>query len=191
MVGGTAASTGIIAGMSGFQLASLGMSAMSGIMGMMGQRQQGRAAQARATYQAAVDRNNAIRSNQKAARARTIGESQRVARLLGATQDAGRINVGLAANGVVVNAGTALALKSDALDAGFQDARMIAHNAEVDALSYEADAGNHQAQARLTTMRGAADNQAGKRAAFSTALSTAGRVSNQWYGFDRANQGLA
>tara|TARA_R110000796_G_scaffold231390_1_gene349273 strand:+ start:495 stop:1190 length:696 start_codon:yes stop_codon:yes gene_type:complete len=186
-----AATSATFLGLTSFQLASLAVGLIGAGISGVGMLQQGQAAQKQAAYQAAIEKNNAVIAEQKATRSRLIGEQDRVARLLLTGQQTGQIDVALAANGVEVGTGTAFALKQDAKIAGLEDSRMIAHNAEVTALSFEAEAGSRNAQASLTLLAGQSQQRASTTGAFSTLLSGAGSVANKWYGFNRQNQGFA
>lgn len=150
-----------------------------------GQIQQGRAAAAQAEYQAAVGRNNAILAQRAADDARLRGEEMARRKAVETRQLTGRQRAVLAANGVLVDQGSALDLTSDTAEIGKLDELTIRSNAEREALGYEAQGMNFNASSQLNQMR--ADNalSSGYGSAFGTVLTGAGSVASKWYQFKK------
>jgi hypothetical protein len=99
----------------------------------------------------------------------------------------------LAANGVLVESGTALDITAETAEVGQLDALTIRANAEREALGFEqqsvnfqAQAGQSTAQANLSTLAGANAASAGTGRAFSSLLTGAGSVASKWYNFNKA-----
>lgn len=150
-----------------------------------GQIQQGKAAAAQAEYQAAVGRNNAILAQRAADDARLRGEEAARRKAVDNRQLIGRQRAVLAANGVLVDQGSALDITSDTAEIGKLDELTIRSNAEREALGYEAQGMNFNASSQLNQMR--ADNalSSGYGAAFGTVLTGAGSVASKWYQFKK------
>lgn len=161
--------------------ATLAGSAMSAI----GQIQQGRAAAASANYQAAIGRNNQILAQRAAAdaRARGVEDERRLAEQ--GRKLIGRQRAVLAANGVVVDEGSALDITSDTAQAVKLDRMTILSNAEREALGYEAQGMNFQAESELASLRARNARSSATGAAAGTLFAGATSVASKWYQFDR------
>lgn len=152
----------------------------------LGQLQAGRAQAAQLSYQAAVGRNNSILAQRAADDARLRGEEAARREASKTKQLAGRQRAVLAANGQLVDQGSALDITTDTMEIGKLDELTIRSNAEREALGYEAQGMNFQAGSNLNSM-GAANAQTGAYgAAFGTVLTGAGNVAQKWYQFSKA-----
>lgn len=181
---------------------SLAFSAVSTIVGFLGQRQEGKNQQAYNDYNAAISRNNAI-----------IAENNRVfalglandARDRGAADAAtfsakvrrlkGQQIAVLAANGVLVEVGSALDITQETTTIGQLDALTIRSNAEREALGFDqqasnfgAQAGQFEAGANLQTLAGQNAVSTANTRALSGLLSGAGSVASKWYNFNSSGQ---
>jgi hypothetical protein len=179
---------------------SIGLQVVGAVTSFLGARQEGQQQQNQANYQAAIARNNAqIAQNNKitalrlAEDARKRGEaeaqtfSERVRRLQG-TQRAT-----LAANGVLVDSGSALDITQETAETGQLDALTIRSNAEREALgfqnqavNFEAQSINQQAQANLNVMAGNNAVASANRRGLSSLLTGAGSVASKWNTFNQA-----
>lgn len=155
----------------------------------IGQMQQGKAAAAQAEYQAAVGRNNAILATRAANDARLRGDEAARRKAVENKQLAGRQRAVLAANGVLVDQGSALDITSDTAEIGKLDELTIRSNAEREALGYEAQGMNFNASAGLNQMRADNATSSGYGAAFGTVLGGAGTVASKWYQFKNEGWG--
>lgn len=165
------------------------------VVSAYGQYQQGQAAKKAGDYNAAIQRNNAIVQRNNAEMARRAAEDAIKRGDLAAQQEAqktaalkGRQRVVLAANGVLVDTGSALDLTTDTSKAGALSELQIKNNAEREALGYkmnaynfESGAVNSTAQAGLDVFQGNSAAQAGKTAAAGTLLKSASSVASKWY----------
>lgn len=179
---------------------AMGMKVVGAVVGMVGQIREGQNQQNAANYQAAISRNNAIIASNNAIHARQLADdardrgetevlsfSERVRRL------GGQQRAVLAANGVLVDTGSALDITSETAETGQLDALTIRANAEREALgfeqqanNFEAASGNQIAQANLQTMAGASAASAGNARGLSSLLTGAGSVASKWYQFNAA-----
>jgi len=155
----------------------------------MGQMQAGKAQAAQLNYQAAVGRNNAILAQRAADDARLRGEEAARREASKNKQLIGRQRAVLAANGQLVDQGSALDITDDTAQIGKLDELTIRSNAEREALGYEAQGMNFQAGSNLNSMGAANAQTAGFGSAFGTILSGAGSVASKWYQFDKAGWG--
>lgn len=155
-------------------VASTAMSAMSAI-------QQGNAAATAGAANAQIATNNAELRRRQADQIRKKGEIEasekdKQMKLLVAKQRAT-----FAANGLVIDEGSALDVTTDTVEAGTLDKLTLLHNAELDALNAEADALNFENQASLERFRGESAKRAGRMQAFTTILGGAAKAGGQWY----------
>lgn len=152
----------------------------------IGQLQAGKAQAAQLNYQAAVGRNNAILAQRAADDARLRGEEAARREASKTKQLAGRQRAVLAANGQLVDQGSALDITTDTMEIGKLDELTIRSNAEREALGFEAQGMNFQAGSDLNRM-GANNAVTGAQgAAFGTLLTGAGNVASKWYQFGKA-----
>lgn len=176
------------------------MQVFSAVTGFIGAQQEGAQQQKQAEYQAAIQRNNAIIANQNANVALDYAKDARLRGDMEAEQFSGKVRqlegqqkAVLAANGVQVGAGTALDITAETKQIGQLDALTIRSNSEREALGFENQAVNFQAQsqnqaasANLSSFAGANAASAANGRAFSSLLSGAGSVAGKWYNFNQA-----
>ena len=162
-------------------IASIAATALGTGVSMYGQMQQSKAQAGMAEYQSAVARNNSILAERAAADAELRGaQAERRQRSQISTVQ-GRQRAVLAANGVLVDDGSALDLVSDTAQIGEVDALTIRSNAQREAMGYRAQGANYQADASLASMRAsAADPTLGMAGTF---LGGLGSVASKWYSF--------
>ena len=175
----------------GFQAVAGAVSFISGI-------QQSRAAQAQASFQAAVARNNVIIAQRQAEDARLRGEQATAQISLQEQRDTAtaalatrrliaRQRVAQAGLGQTTDVGSALDLTADTAAAGKLDEltlrrnaafeRQVArNNAEREAIGFLTQGFNFEAEARLADLRRRSARSAGIISAFGTIITTAGRV---------------
>lgn len=186
-VGATAASAAgsTFLGLTSAQLAGLSLvsSVLGGGMQIAGQMQAGKAAQGQAAFQSAVARNNAILAERAAQDALTRGSIQEQLAAGGTARLKGRQRVALAANGVLVDEGSALDITSDTAAKGKFDQLTIRSNAEREALGFRTQGLNFQNDASLSLLRGESAQAAATTGAFTTALTSTGAVARDWYMF--------
>lgn len=181
----TAAGTGLFgmsaattAGLSATaSLAGLGMSAMSAM-------QQSQAAKSAASYNAAVQNNNAIAAEYQAQDSYRRGESAVEDHLRKVAALRGKQTATLAANGVSLDEGSALNILTDTELFGEMDANTIRYNAAREAWGYKAQASNYTAQGELASMSAASQNPMLTGA--SSLLTGAGVIADRWYAYGRA-----
>ena len=168
-------------GLSFFQVASLAFSAGSTLLSFVGDNQAAEAAAAQQRYQAAVDRNNQIIANRQAEDALRRGEKEEKQHRLKIEQLKGRQKTVFAASGVETDSGSALDILSDTAEIGELEALTIRNNAEREAYGHRVQANNFGASAQNRLL--AADNttRAAGFSGFSTLLSGAGSVADQFY----------
>ena len=150
-----------------------------------GQMQAGKAQAAQLNYQAAVGRNNAVLAQRAADDARLRGEEAARREASKTRQLAGRQRAVLAANGQLVDPGSALDITTDTMEIGKLDELTIRSNAEREALGYEAQGMNFQAGSNLNSMGASNAQAAGVAGAFGTVLTGAGNVASKWYNFKK------
>ena len=162
---------------------------LSTAFSVVGQMQQGKAAAAQAEYQAAVGRNNEILARRAADDARLRGDEAARRKAVETKQLAGRQRAVLAANGVLVDQGSALDITSDTAEIGKLDELTIRSNAEREALGFEAQGMNFNASANLNQMRADNASSSATAGAFGTILSGAGSVASKWYQYKKEGWG--
>ena len=178
----------------------IGLQVVSGVVGFLGKRAEGAAAQSQQNYQAHIARNNAIiaQNNQITAQqladdARVRGEQERQAFSDKVKRAQGSATASMAANGVLVDSGSALDLVNEIGDIGRLDALTIRSNAEREAHGFEvqganfaAQSANQEAQARLHVFAGENAKRQANSAAFGSLLGSAGGVAGKWFNFSQA-----
>lgn len=164
---------------------SIAASVVGTAMSAVGQLQAGKAQAAQLNYQAAVGRNNSILAQRAADDARLRGEEAARREASKTKQLAGRQRAALAANGQLVDQGSALDLTDDTMQIGKLDELTIRSNAEREALGYEAQGANFQAGSELNRMGAANASTASIGSAFGTVLTGAGNVASKWYNFKK------
>lgn len=163
-------------GAGGLFAAGSATSLFGSVLESQGLRQQGEAAKTRGDYQAGVLRQVAAFNREAAAdtikRGRIIQQRQQTA----TSQFIGRQRAALAANGIVVDEGSAVDLVADTVRAGREAELDIRFNAERQALQHEIDAVNAESDATLAQLTGDQQARAGRTAALTTLLGGAGRT---------------
>lgn len=172
--------------MCGIAEASLALSAASGIMGAYGQYQEGQARQDQYNYQAAVQRNNAIRAEYLAEDAIERGkEAERQERLRGRLL-LGRIRAAAASSGQVVDEGSVGELVIDQAGINELDALNVRNNAEREAANYRLRASDMTSEAGALQIAGSNAASQGRTGAATSLIGGAGKVASKWYDFDRS-----
>jgi hypothetical protein len=159
----------------------------------IGQIQQGKAAKARANYQAAVARNNQIIANRQAEDARRRGTLEANIQRQKSRQLIEQQRAAIAGAGVLVDQDSALGTIVATAGLGELDALTIQSNAEREALQFEAQGVNFQTEAQLRTFEGKQAVRSSYLKAGGTLLTGLGSVASKWYVFDKltADTGLA
>lgn len=170
--------TGITAAgvMTAIKVASAVATVASGVVGGISAVQSGNAKAAQYEYQAKVAQNNAKIAETNAAQERQSGLEEARLQRIKTLQTIGSQQAGLAAGNVDITSGTALDTIEDTATMGELDALMIEYNAERQAQNYEQTAANYRNQANLDYMASRNASKEGKYNAWSTALSSAGKV---------------
>lgn len=164
---------------------SLGASLLSTAVGVYGQVQAGQAQAGQARYQAQVAENNRIIAEQQARDAEMRGQMAEDARRDQTRALIGRQRTALAANGVMVDDGSALDITSDTAAQGEVDALTLRANAAREAYGYRAQGSNFLADAGLQRARADAAIPASMVGAGATLLSGAGTVGDRWLTYRR------
>lgn len=151
-----------------------GVSVYSGI-------QQGKAQSAQAEYQSAVMKNNAIYAERAAKDAEARGKIAEDQQRMQTQQLIGRQRALLAANGVMVDTGSAADLTADTAMIGEQEALTVRNNAQREANGYRQQGANFDSQAYIA-QQNSGMNWMGVGG---TALSGIGSVADKWYNYDR------
>jgi hypothetical protein len=134
-------------------------------------------------YQAAVSRNNAILAGRASDDALARGQVAEQNAAMAGKQLVGKERASLASNGVDVNSGSALDITTDTAGQNKLDQLTIVSNAQREALGFQAQGGNFDANAALQTA--SADNASNFGVSAGTALSGLGSVASKWYDFNK------
>lgn len=161
-----------------------GIAAVGTLVSVAGAIQKGQAEQAQAKYQSAVARNNAILAERQAKDAIERGKIAERNQRIKTAQTIGEQRARLAANGVVVDQGSALALTSDTAQFGELDALTIRSNADREALGFRTQGMNYEADARLSKLRGDQAVTSSYFSAASALFKGAGSVAGKWYDYN-------
>lgn len=154
-------------------------------LGVMGSVQQGQAASSQAAYQAQVARNNAILAERAAKDAEDRGRVAALNQRNRTKQLIGRQRAQLAANGVLVDRGSALDIVADTAQIGETDALTIENNADREAANYRAQGSNFTADAQLSLLRGKSAVNSSYFQSGGVALDGLGQVASKWYTFKK------
>lgn len=165
--------------------ASLAVTVVGTAMSAMQANAQATTASNMARYNAAVATNNSILAQRAADDARARGQVAAGQEALANKQLVGRERAALAANGSVIDTGSAADITTDTKASGKYNELTITSNAEREALGDEAQGMNFQAQAGMDQARADAASQAGTFGVASSLLSGAGTVAQKWYNFGR------
>ncbi len=146
------------------------------------QYSQGQQAQAQSEFQSKIDYNNAVAAKYQAENAARLGEIEveelRLAQARGRAQG----ETAYAASGVQLGSGSPLSWSMDYAEQGARDIEMSRYNTAANVYGFDRQAQNLRLQGQLT-------KQAGKNAAQSSLLSTAGTVASGASSYYRAKQG--
>lgn len=164
-------------------IVAIATTALSTAASVAGSIQQGRAAKQQADYQAAVARNNQIIAQRKADDARERGRLAELQKRRETAQLIGRQRAGAAARGVEVDSGSAVDITADTAAFGELDALTIRSNAEREALGFEAEANQFEAEGQLRRLSGRNQRTGSYFAAGGTLLSGGSKVADKWYTF--------
>lgn len=163
----------------------------SGAISAVGSIEKGQASSAAAKYNAGIAQNNATIAQQNATFAGQEGE-QNAAIAEGKTRaQVGAITAAQAANGVEVNSGSALDVRSSAAELGELNAINIRANAARQAYGFQTEATSDQAQAQLNKSQAQSDSTAGYIGAGSTLLSAAGNKNKNYSDFLSSQSGMS
>lgn len=163
--------------------ASIASTIAGGVVSAMGANQTAEANAQSQRYQAQVAENNRIIALQNATYAREAGQAQEFNQQLKTRALLGTQKAQQGANGLDVNSGSPLDVRTSTAELGKLDALTIMNSAEREAKGYEATASNFGAEAQLRYMT--ADNEltAGKYKVASSLIGTASSVSDKWLGY--------
>lgn len=183
--------TAVTAGTSSFAGLSTAATLASGAISAVGSIEKGQASSAAAKYNAGIAQNNATIAQQNATFAGQEGQ-QNAAIAEGKTRaQVGAITAAQAANGVEVNSGSALDVRSSAAELGELNAINIRANAARQAYGFQTEATSDQAQAQLNKSQAQSDSTAGYISAGSTLLSAAGNKNNNYSDFLSSQSGMS
>lgn len=154
-------------------------------IGVVGSIQQGKASSSQAAYQAQVSKNNAILAERAAKDAEDRGRVAALNTRNRTKQLIGHQRTQLAANGILVDKGSALDIVADTAQIGETDALTNENNADREAANYRAQAGNFTADAQLASLRGSQSLNSSYFSAGGVALDGLGQVANKWYTFKK------
>lgn len=163
--------------------ASLAATAASGVMQFMGQRQAGVAQANALRYEADQATNNSIIQERLAVDAIERGRTEEQLHRIKIGQLKGQQINAFAKNGVETDSGSPLDILSDTAMIGELESLTIRNNAEREAYGYRVNAQNYSASAANSRTAASTAKSSANTAAFGTALSTAGSVSDKWYGY--------
>lgn len=153
----------------------------------VGAYNESKSAKAAAKYNAAVQENNAQFSEWQAQDALDRGQLQQQDNRRRGEQIAGTQRAAIAANGIVMDEGSPLAILQDTEFATARDAQVIRDNANREAYGFRQQAQNARAGAAITRYQGDSINT-GLNVA-SSLLSGGSKVAGQWYSYKSSQQG--
>ena len=142
----------------------------AGVLGAVGSISEGQAGAQQAKFQSQVSRNNAILAGMKAKEARQFGTVEQQRNRIAVQQQVGQQRAVAAANGVAVDAGSALDIITDTVGFGTLDELTIQNNAERQALGFEFQAENFTSESQALKSAAAASKTAGFLGAASSIL---------------------
>lgn len=178
--GATAAGTAGIITAGTAAAISLGATAVGTVTTMMGQRQQAKAQAAQMNYQAGVDRNNKIIADRQAEDAIKRGQAEEEEHRRKVGQIKGAQRVAFASRGIDLGSDVVIDTLSDTAMLGELDALTIRNNAEREAYGYRVQGMNYEASAQNNALAAKNTKSAGKTAMFSTLLSGASTVAQNY-----------
>lgn len=137
---------------------------------------------ANASYQAQIARNNAVTAEQNAQYATRAGAAQAQAKSMEGRAKLGRILAAQAANGIDVNSGSAVDVRTGEAQTSRLDTETTAHNALLTAYGYRTQGTSDTAQAGLLDAESRQAKAAGGLGAASSLLSGASSIGFKWAG---------
>lgn len=162
-------------------IAGLAGSALSAVGSVRQGQQQANAA----NFNAAVAANNAQLATQNATTAGQVGAEETAITQQKTRAEVGAIKAAQAANGIDINSGSAVDVRSSASELGELNAITIRGNAARTAYGYQTQARSDEANANLLRQEANYDTEAGDTKAATTLLSSgvSGSQSGLWNGF--------
>lgn len=164
----------------GIPVALAGLGLAGGLMSAYGAYEQGQAKAQAAQYQAAVAANNAAIARRNAVIEMQAGETEATNVGLKTRAAVGAEKARQGAAGVMVDRGSAAAVREGTEEMGMLDALTIRSNAARKAYGYQVAATSDTAQAGLLKMEGEQAETAGDIGAFSSLLSSASTVGGNY-----------
>lgn len=162
---------------------SIGSSVVGGGFSMFGAASKASAASASANYAAAVANNNSILAKRNADAAEQSGLVQSQTNDMKYRALGGKQKAAAAANGVDVNSGSPLDVRTSTAEMGRLDTLTILNNASKTAGGYLAQAMNFDAESNLDSMKAKNAETAGYLDMASSLVGTASSVSDKWIGY--------
>lgn len=149
-------------------------------VGMMGAQAQAESAAAMANYQAQVARNNATIAEQNAQQSIAVGQRNAEDQSYKTAATVGSIKAAQAANGIDVNSGSPLDVRTSQTDLGRLDALTIINDAQQKAYDYRAQKTNFLAEADLQSAKASYAQEAGSIGMLSSLVGGISSFSNKW-----------
>ena len=162
------------------------MTAASTAYGMYQSGQQGKREESMANYQAAVANNNKILADRQAADAIARGATEAQRKAEEGRQLAGRQRAMLAANGVLVDSGSASDIVSDTYGTSKLNQLIIRGNAEREAGGWNARGMGYESEAGLAGMKASNARAGATEDMFGTLLKGGSAVAGKWDAANRA-----
>lgn len=163
----------------------------AGAISAVGSIEQGQASSAAAKYNAGIAQNNAQIAQQNATFAGQEGEENAAVAEGKTRAQVGAITAAQAANGVEVNSGSALDVRSSAAELGELNAINIRANAARQAYGYNTEASSDVGQSQLDKSKSQQDSTAGYIKGGSTLLSASANQNNNYSGFLSSQSGMS
>ena len=161
-------------------LAGLALSALGTIQSFQGQRQQARAAEESAKFNAQVAQNNSIIAQQQAVQAHDVGRVKAAKEGLKARQLIGLQRASSAGQGTRVGVGSAADIEATTRGQAGVDVATIRSNAARESLGFIRQAQGFEQQAGITLAEGSNRASALNSQATSSLLSGASSVATKW-----------
>jgi di/tripeptidase len=164
-----------------------GIGTIGAALGAVGAISSANASAQSANYQSAVAANNAKQAQENASRAAQAGEITASMQERKTAANVGSIRAAQAANGVDVNSGSALDVRSSAAELGQLDAINIRSNAAREAYGYQAQSASYTGESDMYKSEASNDKTSGLLNAGSTLLSGVGNAVNSFEKFKMNN----
>lgn len=159
---------------------SIGSTVLGAVTGAIGAGQSASAQSANAQYQAQVAENNRIIAEQNAGAAIQTGAAKTITAGLAERTRFGRVRAAQAANNIDVNSGSAVDVQAAQRELGRLDELTVAHDADLQAYGYRAQASNFGAEAQLDRARAQQARSAGGLGIASSLIGGAGALANRF-----------